>query len=392
MYDVVIVGAGPVGSRVAGRMAENGFSTVVLDTKKDIADPVCCTGIIGRECIDHFNIDRKVIFRDVNSASIYSPSGKLLHVHRPESQASIVDRAAFNKYLAELAMDKGAEYLLDSQVTNIKRTTGSVMVEIKNGVENSRLEARSLVIANGFGSKLTEMAGLGKVPDFAMGAQVVVDASDLEEVEVYTGREVAPGFFAWLVPTIEGKALAGLMSRKNTAKYMGTFLTSLVEKRKIAGIPPDIRFAGVALKPLHRASADRILAVGSAAGQVKPITAGGVYYGMLCADLVADTLVDALEAQDLTAMSLKTYDKKWKALLQHEINVSYRSRRFYEFLGDKTVDTVFDIIISNGIDKDLLKSDDVRFDWHGAVIKKFMNARTVSGIAKKFLNQSLRWK
>ncbi|GAI10492.1 unnamed protein product, partial [marine sediment metagenome] len=41
--------------------------------------------------------------------------------------------------------------------------------------------------------------------------------------------------------------------------------------------------------------------VGDAAGQVKPTTGGGIYYGLLCADIAANNLHRALENDDLSA-------------------------------------------------------------------------------------------
>ncbi|MBN2240891.1 MAG: NAD(P)/FAD-dependent oxidoreductase [Dehalococcoidales bacterium] len=381
MYDVTIVGAGPAGSRVARRMAENGFSTAVLDKKQDLAAPVCCTGIVGQECIDRFAIDSSVIYRQVNSAFIYSPSEKQMHIRRAELQASVLDRAAFNSYLAGLAREQGAEYITDAAVTGFTRDDEKVTVAVRTGGGEKTFETRLLVIASGFGSKLTEMAGLGSIQDFAMGVQAVVDAEELEEIEVYSGRERAPGFFAWLVPTAHGKALAGLIARRNTAEFINRFLQMLTERGKIKVGKPELTYAGVALKPLKRTATDRILAVGSAAGQVKPVTGGGVYYGMLCADIAAENLSRALRAKDLTAGSLTNYDYQWRQLLAREINLSYRSRRFYELLGDGSIDRLFTILQKCEIDRLLQESTDLRFDWHGAVVMKLLSPRTIFRIA-----------
>ncbi|MFC2069983.1 NAD(P)/FAD-dependent oxidoreductase, partial [Chloroflexota bacterium] len=116
MHDVAVIGAGPAGSQVAYRLAGTGHSVVVIEQKERLDEPVCCTGIIGQECVRSFFIDKSVIHREANSARIYSPSGKLIRVWRQEPQASIVDRAALNLSLAGRAKDNGAEYFLSSTV------------------------------------------------------------------------------------------------------------------------------------------------------------------------------------------------------------------------------------------------------------------------------------
>lgn len=53
-----------------------------------------------------------------------------------------------------------------------------------------------LVIAAGFGSPLAKGLGLGKVGDFVIGAQTEVATTTLDEIEVYFGEEMAPGFLS----------------------------------------------------------------------------------------------------------------------------------------------------------------------------------------------------
>ena len=47
MYDVAVIGAGPIGSHVAYRLAGMGNRVIVLEGKANLAGPVCCTGIIS---------------------------------------------------------------------------------------------------------------------------------------------------------------------------------------------------------------------------------------------------------------------------------------------------------------------------------------------------------
>ena len=86
MYDVTVIGAGPAGSQVAFRLARLGYSVVVVEKKDRLDEPVCCTGIIGQECIRSFEISEKVIHRQANGARIFSPSRKMLSVWRQEPQ------------------------------------------------------------------------------------------------------------------------------------------------------------------------------------------------------------------------------------------------------------------------------------------------------------------
>ncbi len=185
MYDVVVVGGGPVGSYVAYRLADMGHAVLVLERKPRIGEPVCCTGIIGRECVSSFAIESKVILQQVNSARLFSPSANLLRVWREETQAYILDRAAFDMAMADRAQDKGAEYALDSLVREIEIEESRVKIEASHRKVALNFETRAVVIATGFSSRLTERLGLGRVGDFVIGAQAEIETTGINEVEVY---------------------------------------------------------------------------------------------------------------------------------------------------------------------------------------------------------------
>jgi len=382
LYDVLVIGGGPTGSQVVYRLAGLGYNVVVVEQKTKLAEPVCCSGIISQECASAFGIAESVIYRRVNCARFFSPSGKQIYLWRPEPQACIVNRAAFNVALVRQAQSAGAKYVLGGQVRDIEVSRERVRVEL-TGQEGARLlEAKVAVVATGFASRLAEKVGLGGFRDFVMGAQAEVETVGIEEIEVYLGQEVAPGFFAWLVPTSPNRALAGLLSRKNPGLYLKKFLAFLLAQGKIASVDVEARYGGIPLKPLARTSGDRMLVVGTAAGQVKPTTGGGIYYGLLCADAAADTLHQALQSGNLFSRGLASYERKWKRKLGQELRVGYWARHFYERLSDSQIDRIFDIIQSNGIAEALLRDEALSFDWHGRAVLRAVGHRALSRVVE----------
>jgi len=378
LYDVIVIGGGPVGSYVAFKLAEMGHGVAVLERHKQPGEQVCCTGIISQKCITAFAIDENVILRQANSAKLFSPSGTLIRLWREQTQAGIVDRAAFDVAIAGKAQSKGAEYLPNSLTSDIQVEDDRVRVEAVRQSKKLNLEARAAVVATGSGSKLVERLGLGRVGDFVTGAQAEVETDGIDEVEVYLGRDIAPGSFAWLVPTSPPKALVGLLSRHSPQLYLKRLISSLQAQGKIARDKAEPCYRGISLKPLPRTYGERLLVVGDAAGQVKPTTGGGIYYGLLCADIAADTLHQALKDDNLSARTLANYQRRWRKKLGRELEISYYARKLYERLSDKQVDRMFNLIKSHGIDQALLQAEDLAFDWHGEAVIRLMGHKIVA--------------
>lgn len=366
MYDVVVVGAGVTGSYVAHRLASLGYEVAVFEEHKKIGEPVQCTGIISTECFRRFPLFEGTVLREANSARLFSSSGRELRLWRDSAQAYIVDRAAFDRALAEKAQQQGAHYLSGVRVGDIAILDDRVRVESEG--RRGIFDAKTAVIASGFGSNLPRKLGLGRVGDLVVGAQARVGTNGSGEVEVYFDQEVAPGFFAWFIPTTEDRALVGLFSRRTPGLYLKKLLSSLFLQGKITTPEAVVTYGGVPLRPLLRTFRERVLVVGDAAGQVKPTSGGGIYYGLLCAEIAADTLHRALASNSFSERLFADYQKSWKKRIGRELWLGYRARRLYERLSNNRIDQMFDIIASRGILESLVKSPDISFDWHGDII------------------------
>ena len=378
-YDVIIVGGGPSGSQAAYKLAGMGYIVAVVERKAALNGNVCCTGLVSRECVDKYSIPESVIYHWANSAVLFPPYGKPIRIQRETPQVAVLNRAAFNQIWAQRARKAGVEYHFGCNLKGIVREKRQVTAEVSRHGEVFTLQSRAIVIATGFGTQLLDNLGLGGAGDFVMGAQVEVESKDINEVEVYFGKEVAPGFFAWLVPTSPGKALVGLLARRDNAFYLRKLLDSLCADGKIISAEVKISFGGVSLRPLPRTHSDNVLAVGTAAGQVKPITGGGIYFGLICADVAANTLKHAFETGNLTAHGLAGYERAWRRKLAGELRSGYWARKVYEMLSDRQVSRIFGLLESTGILAELQQSEELGFDWHADVIARIMRHKLLAG-------------
>ncbi len=380
MHDAIVVGAGPVGNYIAYRLAKFGYKVLVLERRPKVGETACCTGIIGKECFNRFPIVNNGVLTEHSSAKFFSPSGKCLRLSKDTVQACVVDRPVFDRALAQKAQEEGTEYLFSARVKDISLRNNCVKAKVERKGETTDFEGRMAVISSGFGPALPQRLGLGKIPDFVLGAQAEVKVRDLEEVEVYFGQGIAPGFFGWLVPTSNGEALAGLLSRRSPGSYLKNLLDSLLARGKITPNETRIVYGGIPLKPLTRTYTERVIVVGDAAGQVKPTTGGGIYYGLLCADIAAEVIHDAIIADDLSAKRLARYERGWKEKLSKELEIGYWARKTYERLNDRQIENVFDIIKENNIHESILQSPDFSFDWHGHSILRALKNEPLAKI------------
>jgi digeranylgeranylglycerophospholipid reductase len=387
MHDVIIAGGGPIGSRVAYRLAEEGHRVLVLEKKAQPGTKVVCTGIIGQECAAAFDIDDRAIIRKVNSASLFSPSGNRLHIRREEPQACILDRTVSDVRMAERAQQAGAEYQFNSHVNDINIESDRANVTTDYRGKTQVMPAKAVVVACGFNPRLIGRLGLDAFGDFTIGVQAEVETPATHEVEAYFG-DTAPGFFAWLAPTTPPLAKAGLLARENPGYYLKKWLADLANHGKIASADVKINYGGIPLRPLSRTCGERMLIVGDAAGQVKPTSGGGIYYGLLSADIAAEVLHRALEDDDVSARRLERYERGWRKKLGGEIRTGYWARRLYERLSNRQIDRIFEIVKAGGIDEAMLKAEDLAFDWHGRTIIRLLKyqliAKTIGQIKLPF--------
>jgi flavin-dependent dehydrogenase len=130
----------------------------------------------------------------------------------------------------------------------------------------------------------------------------------------------------------------------------------------------EIRQKAVPVGTLARSYGDRVLVIGDAAGQVKPTTGGGIYFGHLGARIAAKVLDEALSSDNLTAGQLSRYQKQWKATMGKELSRGYWARWAYTKLSDRQIEGIFNMFDSDGRAEALLNSGNFSFDWHSELI------------------------
>ena len=376
MNDVIIVGGGHAGLFTAFELARRGFQVQLLDQKKAIGERIVCTGIIGTEAFGKFDLPKETILGNIQQVRFYSPSGRHFDYRPPEVLAQVVDRTLFNRHFAEKAERLGAKIHTSSRVEGIRIKKEGISVKITRS-DNSEavLEAKVVIIATGVNYKLFEWIGLQAPTSFLGGAQIHIPFREENWTSVYVGREVAPGSFGWVVPLQSGVARIGLLSEKNPAFYLKKLLDRIRPGWRDDISEKEIDIRPVVQTPLEKSFADRVLVVGEAAGQIKTTTGGGIYYGLLGAQMAVETLEDAFRKNKFTANVLSPYDRRWKKAIGEELRFGYYFRKLFAKLTDEQTEELFDRMIQEEILN--LAHHEAEFDWHKSLILSIFKLPTV---------------
>ena len=96
MYQVVIIGAGPVGGRLATELSSRGISTLMVEEHAEIGRPFQCAGLVNPPAMDAVNL-HETILQNIDGAKIHSPTGIMVPVGRDgRTRTHVVCRKKFD--------------------------------------------------------------------------------------------------------------------------------------------------------------------------------------------------------------------------------------------------------------------------------------------------------
>ncbi|HII06069.1 MAG TPA: NAD(P)/FAD-dependent oxidoreductase [Methanotrichaceae archaeon] len=352
-YDVAVIGAGPAGSMAAKKAAEVGAAVIILEEHPRAGWPVQCAGLLGVRAIEESELPlAKFAIRPVRGAFVVSPGGFQITFRSKETKAWVVDRRLFDRALLAKAARSGAEVRMGSPVTDLVRDGRRSILTVGRGVDLQKIEAGVVISAEGVGARIARRAGIGPPREILSSAQVEVpfEVVDPEKVEIRLGEKVAPGFFAWSIPAQEGVARVGLCCRENACEHLKSFLRSSPIRKRLKGGPLHLVVGGLPLGPPASTVAEGFMAVGDAAGQVKPTSGGGIYPGLVSAKIAGEVAAAAALEGDASAARLQEYEKRWRRAVGRELRLGMIVHRMMAGMTDEELD---DLI------RDLSKREDL---------------------------------
>ncbi len=312
--DVVIIGGGPVGLYLASLLAEE-LEVLVIERNRGFrkADSGLYSANLGRllpmgEWKEH----------DVEGALIHSPGGRVLGLRKRSTAAHVVDRASFVKWLSRKAgcrrvCAEAREILLGEGVT-VRTNKGDFRSKMLLGCDGA-----NSVVRRHFGIRPKEsVTGL---------TAITRERDDSRHVDIHLDKQLLGDGFLWRIP--RGRSTEyGALGKGANFRLLEDFFGISDYERDAA----PINFGYI------RTHFPRTLLVGEAACQVKPWSGGGVVYGLTCARIASEVVLEAFRRNDFSEAFLGRYERVWKGEIGNAIRAGLFFRERFKGMNNHSLD------------------------------------------------------
>lgn len=390
LYDIIVIGAGPSGCRTAELLSRRGYKVALFEKKSRIGVNVVCSGVISKEAFRRYDLPAESVCGSLRNADLYSPSGKHIYYEHSGESVVVVDRYKFDSMLAKRATDQGTSLYLSAKVKKLIPEENCVRIVTSVNNINTLFKAGMVVIATGVSFNLQESLGMGRPDKMIKGVQTEIRSSRIDALKMFWGNDISTGFFGWAIPLDDGRTRIGVMSESNPLRGLENIVSNLKLDRTTIDTRSGIKRRGISHGMINKSYTNRVLAVGEAAGLVKTTTGGGIYYGLVSAELAANVIEQAFGWNRYDESVLSLYDHLLKREFSKEISLGKYFNNFYSNLGDEEIDRLFDAAVKDKLLTHL--SENGRFDWHTNTIYRILRSPNlrkvlVRGLIRKGMNK-----
>ena len=381
-YDIAVVGAGPVGSTFARYAAEKGLKVAIFEKKKEVGVPLQCAGLLGKKIKDVNILPDEFILNEMYGACAYSPSGTMISMRKNEPFAYVLDRIGYDKFLAQLAVDKGAELFLNHRVNR---------VDTKNGViylKDKEVSAEIIVGADGHSSVVSKE--VKNNPKSVHASQYLIDTGENsfedDYFQTYFNSEISPGFI-WVIPLSKSTARVGLFANSDYQGLNGILNKFLEGNEKLKHAKILKKYHGIipVYDPKKSIVKNRALLIGDAASQVKPTTGGGLVIGFVCAKIAAEVVYEAINSNKINV--LKNYQKQYRKMYNTELKMQLKVQETLKSLNDDDLNSVFLKLEEKEIGKIVSKCGDL--DSQSPLMKELLKSGLIFSVLPKLLSRKI---
>jgi digeranylgeranylglycerophospholipid reductase len=350
-YDVLVVGGGPAGLTAAQAAAARGADVLLVETHREIGKPLLCAEGVSLGGLSlTIEPDDSWICSRVTGARLFAPSGRSVYVDHPNA-GFMIDRTKFEPFLANLAMDAGAEVVTGCRADNPSASNChfNVIELVRNG-GSSQVEFGVLIAADGVESVVARKAGLvGPVlpSHLATCAQYRLEGIEIDPTvpEIHFDFRIAPGGYMWVFPKGSASANVGLGLVPTMGKGMDPFrqLKIFLDKRfgkyKVTGRAMGIVPVFEGRKTMVRGN---VLAVGDAARLLDSLTGAGIVTALHSGMLAGRAAVEYLD-KGRSQSALADYPRKFMRVFGRKLRMYSLAHNVFLHMSSEDMEKIIGI-------------------------------------------------
>ena len=350
-FDVVVVGAGPIGGYLSRRLNDHGHSVLLLEEHDEIGRPFQCAGLVNPAAMNTIGLQSSIL-TTIWGANIHSPTGNRVSIGDPEVPRTYsVCRKIFDEAVVMQSIATGTEIMLSTKPVSASVEDSYVELKIDGSNGSEKVRCKLLCGADGAHSWVRRKFKMGSPTETMIGFQVEVTgySGDDGMLDMYTGAEIAPGFFSWAIPTGQTTRLgtwtkANLMGGTSSEEFMSRLMDDPNLNERFAGCSEVGRFCGpVPSGIVRRTMRERVALFGDAAGICKPTTGGGIGPGFKQVDLLVPLLSIAMSDNDLNEQRMKSISSQLKEMKRDQRKKRALRDAFLTEMDDDELESIFSV-------------------------------------------------
>ena len=292
-------------------------TVLIIEEHSEIGRLFVCAGLVNSERYGKGAV-RKSVISPIWGARTNSPNGITVDIGSPERiRTWSVCRKKFDEGVVKLAMDSGAELLLNSRPTNISKYDEFAEVTVKSADTEVKIRCALVCGCDGAHSWVRRKMRMGRPKEMMIGYQVEVTGypNEVGKLDMFTGSHIAPGFFSWAIPSGETTRIgmwskAELLTDKSCEMLISDLMYKSMWKNRFENCTIIGRFGGPVPSGLIKYPLkERVALFGDASGACKPTTGGGISTGFDQVDILAPKLSECIINGDLSEERMQKIGK-----------------------------------------------------------------------------------
>tara|TARA_B100000959_G_scaffold153056_1_gene160464 strand:- start:88833 stop:90035 length:1203 start_codon:yes stop_codon:yes gene_type:complete len=348
-YDVIVIGAGPIGGYLAKCLNGHGHSVLLIEEHAEIGRPFQCAGLVNPTAMEKVSLYESVL-TEIWGANIHSPGGIPISIgDKSTIRTYSVCRKLFDEGVVLQAINSGTDLLLSTKAVGAEISDDRVVVKLESNYENRSVSAKLLCGADGAHSWVRRYFKMGRPIEMMIGFQTEVTGYDGESgmLDMYTGSNVAPGFFSWAIPTGETTRIGTwskpkIMDNKSSEEYLISLQSDIGLNERFQGCREIGRYCGpVPSGIVNRIARPRVVLFGDAAGICKPTTGGGIGPGFAQIDLLVPQLSRLMDGNDLGHAGMNQISSSMKGMRKDQRRKRALRDAFLTEMDDSELEQVF---------------------------------------------------